>query len=256
MVAGRTFSEPPRRGVVEAIVDNTVARRFFPTGTPLGATIRLSNLSATIVGVVQQARLYDVHADGRPQVLFRVSEEFGFRPLFFVMRTTRDPDTLLPDVQSVVHQLDPRVPVGDPRSMDDIVDQSLSSQAIGASLLGAFAIGALLLATMGLFGVVSESVTRRHHELAVRLALGADHPSVLRMVLKEGMLLVMIGLMIGTPGIYMSSGAIRGLLLGVAPLDPIALLAASSGLLLTTLAACYMPARRALTIDPASLFRQ
>jgi putative ABC transport system permease protein len=256
MVAGRTFSEPPRRGVVEAIVDETVVQRFFPTDNPLGATIRLSNASATIVGVVQQARLYDVHHDGRPQVLFRVSEDFGFRPLFFVMRTTRDPDSLLPEVQAAVHRLDPRVPVGDPRSMDAIVGQSLSPQAIGASLLGAFAIGALLLATLGLFGVVSESVTRRHHELAVRLALGAPRPSLLRMVLKEGMALVTIGLSIGTPGIYLASGAIQGLLLGVSPLDPMALLGAASGLLLTTLVACYMPARRALRIDPASLFRQ
>src|SRR5207244_8859186 len=105
----------------------------------------------------------------------------------------------------------------------------------GASLIGAFAIGALLLAAMGLFGVVSGSVTRRRHELAVRLALGADHRRVLRLVLQEGALLVAAGLLIGAPGIYLANGLIRGLLVGVSPSDPLTLLAAAFGLLLVTI---------------------
>src|SRR5207249_11304223 len=103
------------------------------------------------------------------------------------------------------------------------------------------ALGALLLAAMGLFGVVSGSVTRRRHELAVRLALGADHSRVLRLVLKEGALLVMAGLLIGAPGIYIANGLIRGLLVGVSPSDPLTLLAAALGLLLVTMATCYVP---------------
>ena len=109
------------------------------------------------------------------------------------MRTTREPHSLLPDVRAAVRRIDPRVPVGDARTMDEIVDQALSPQKIGAALISAFAIGALLLAAMGLFGVVSGSVTRRRHELAVRLALGADHGRVLRLVLREGALLVRHG---------------------------------------------------------------
>jgi putative ABC transport system permease protein len=140
--------------------------------------------------------------------------------------------------------------------MDDILEASLSPQAIGAALVSAFAIGALLLAAMGLFGVVSGSVTRRRHELAVRLALGADHSRVLRLVLKEGALLVMIGLLIGAPGIYIANGLIRGLLVGVSPYDPLTLLAAALGLLVVTMATCYVPARRALRIEPAQLLRQ
>ena len=118
------------------------------------------------------------------------------------------------------------------------------------------ALGALLLAAMGLFGVVSGSVTRRRHELAVRLALGADHSRVLRLVLKEGALLVMAGLLIGAPGIYIANGLIRGLLVGVSPSDPLTLLAAALGLLLVTMATCYVPARRALRIEPAQLLRE
>ncbi len=251
LIAGRTFTEFRQNGVTEAMIDTAIARRFFPDGNAIGATIRWAERSYTIIGVVQQARLYEIHADGRPQMLVRA--EPG--PLFYVMRTTREPHSLLPEVQSAVHHINPRLSVGDPRSMDDIVQASLSPQAIGGTLISAFAVGALLLSSMGLFGVVSGSVTRRRHELAVRLALGADHRHVLRLVLKEGALLVMAGLLIGAPGIYIANRLIRGLLVSVSPSDPLSLLVAALGLLLVTMAACYVPARRALRIDPAQLLR-
>ncbi|HMX29111.1 MAG TPA: ADOP family duplicated permease [Blastocatellia bacterium] len=254
LIAGRTFTEFRQNGVTEAMIDAALARRFFPEGNAIGAKMQLNERSLTIIGVVNQARLYDIHADGRPQILVR-AEDFGARPLFYVMRTTREPHSLLPEVQSAVLRVDPRVPVGNARSMDDIVQASLSPQAIGGSLISAFAIGALLLAAMGLFGVVSGSVTRRRHELAIRLALGADPGRVLRLVLKEGALLVMTGLLLGAPGIYVANRLIRGLLVGVSPSDPLTLLAAALGLLLVTMVTCYVPARRALKIDPAQLLR-
>jgi putative ABC transport system permease protein len=253
LIAGRTFTEFRQNDVTEVMIDTAIARRFFPDGNAIGATIRLGERSFAIIGVFNQARLYDVHADGRPQILVRA--ELGFRPLFYVMRTTREPHSLLPEVQSAVHRIDPRVAVGDARAMDDIVQASLSPQAIGGALISAFAVGALLLAAMGLFGVVSGSVTRRRHELAIRLALGADHGRVLRLMLKEGALLVMAGLLIGAPGIYIANRMIRGLLVGVSPSDPLTLLAAALGLLLVTMVTCYVPARRALRIEPAQLLR-
>src|SRR5262245_15393437 len=253
LIAGRTFTEFRQNDVTEIMIDTAIARRFFPEGNAIGATIRLGERSFTIIGVVQQARLYEIHADGRPQILVRA--ELGLSPLFYVMRTTREPHSLLPEVQSALHRIDPRLSVGDPRSMDDIVQASLSPQAIGGTLISAFAVGALLLSAMGLFGVVSGSVTRRRHELAVRLALGADYHHVLRLVLKEGALLVMAGLLIGAPSIYIANRLIRGLLVGVSPSDPLSLLAAALGLLLVTMAACYVPARRALRINPAQLLR-
>jgi putative ABC transport system permease protein len=253
LIAGRTFTEFRQNDVTEVMIDTAIARRFFPDGNAIGATVRLGERSLTVIGVFNQARLYDVHSDGRPQILVRA--ELGFRPLFYVMRTTREPHSLLPEVQSAVHRVDPRVAVGDPRAMDDIVQASLSPQAIGGALISAFAVGALLLAAMGLFGVVSGSVTRRRHELAIRLTLGADHGRVLRLVLKEGALLVIAGLLIGAPGVYVANRLIRGLLVGVSPSDPLTLLAAALGLLLVTMATCYVPARRALSIEPAQLLR-
>jgi putative ABC transport system permease protein len=253
LVAGRTFTEFRQNDVTEVMIDTAIARRFFPDGNAIGAKFRMGERSVTIIGVFNQARLYDVHSDGRPQILVRA--ELGFRPLFYVMRTTREPHSLLPEVQSAVHRIDPRVAVGDVRSMDDIVQASLSPQAIGGTLISVFAVGALLLVAMGLFGVVSGSVTRRRHELAVRLALGADQSQVLRLVLKEGALLVVMGLLIGAPGIYFANRLIRGLLVGVSPSDPLTLLATALGLLLVTMVMCYVPARRALRIDPAQLLR-
>jgi putative ABC transport system permease protein len=255
LVAGRTFTESRQNGVTEALIDTGIAARFFPNGNALGASIKFLNRSLTIIGIVQQARLYDVHADGRPQMLIR-AEDFGFRPLFYVMRTTREPHSLLPDVRSALRRIDPRVSAGDPRALDDIVQASLSPQAIGGALISTFAIGAILLAAMGLFGVVSGSVTRRRHELAVRLALGAEHSQALLLILNEGARLVIIGLLIGAPGILIANRMIGGLLIGVSPSDPLTLTAAAVGLLLVAMATCYVPARRALRIEPARLLRQ
>ena len=126
---------------------------------------------------------------------------------------------------------------------------------ISAVAIAAFALGALLLAGMGLFGVIAGSVTRRRHEFAVRLALGADHGRVLRLVLLEGARLVSIGLLIGLPGLFLTSGLTRGLLVGVSPSDPLTLLAVALGLGLVALVACYLPARRVLSIEPAQARR-
>jgi putative ABC transport system permease protein len=109
---------------------------------------------------------------------------------------------------------------------------------------------------MGLVGVVSSSVTRRRHEMAVRLALGADHGRVLRLVLAEGALLVVIGVLIGVPGIYAAGRLIRGVLVGISPSDPLTLAAVATGLGLVTMAVCYVPARRVLGIEPAQSLRQ
>src|SRR5262249_10220200 len=152
--------------------------------------------------------------------------------------------------------IDPRVPVGDARSMDDIVQASLSPQAIGGAVISAFAVGALLLAAMGLFGVIAGSVTRRRHEFAVRLALGADHGRVLRLVLAEGARVVSIGLLIGIPGLYFISGLIQGVLVGVSAADLPPLRAVALGLGLGALGACYVPARGVLAIEPAQSLRQ
>jgi len=140
--------------------------------------------------------------------------------------------------------------------MEEIVGESVRQQRLSAVLIAGFALGALVLATMGLFGVVSGSVTRRRHEFAVRLALGADHGRVLRLVLGDGARLVGLGLLLGAPGIYVAGRLIRGVLVGVSPLDPFTLAAVALGLGLVAMAACYVPARRVLKLEPSESLRQ
>lgn len=257
LVAGRTFERMRREGVQEALIDTSLARHFFPTGSPLGARIPSGDNKqfVTVVGVVEQARLYDVHQDGRPQIFMR-AEDGGYRSLFFVLRTERDPRALIPDVRAAVRRTEPRLAISNVRTMDEIVGDAVRQQRISAVLISGFALGALLLAALGLFGVISGSVTRRRHELAVRLAIGADHVRLLRLVLREGATLVALGLVIGLPGIYIAGMLMRGVLVGVSPLDPATLLSVALGLAFVAMVACYLPARRVLRIDPAQSLRQ
>jgi putative ABC transport system permease protein len=256
VVEGRGFERVRRGEVREALIDTNLARQFFPRGGALGAKIPFgNNQDVTVVGVVDQARLYDVHQDGRPQVYLR-AEDFGYRTLAFVLRSARDPQSLVADVRSAVRRTDPRLALAEVRPMDAIVTDALRRQRISAVLLSGFALGALLLAMMGLFGIVSGSVTRRRRELALRLAVGADYGRLLRLVLGEGAGLVLLGVLIGLPGIYIAGRVLRGVLVGVSPLDPATLAAVACGLALVSLIACYLPARRVLAIDPAQSLRQ
>jgi predicted lysophospholipase L1 biosynthesis ABC-type transport system permease subunit len=237
------------------VIDSLLARQFFPTGSPLGARILFRDGSLTIVGVVDQARLYNVHQDGRPQLFVR-AEDWGYRSLSFAVRTRREPQRLIPDVRTAIRRLEPRLAIAEVRTMDEIVSDTLRQQRMSAVLIVGFACGALLLAAMGLVSVVSGSVTRRRHELAVRIALGAGHQRVLRLVLAEGAWLVGLGVMVGLPGIYAASRVIRGVLVGISPSDPLTLFVTALGLSLVGIAACYLPARRVLSIEPAQSLRQ
>jgi putative ABC transport system permease protein len=176
--------------------------------------------------------------------------------LSYVVRTDGEPRALAANVRSAIRGVDSRLALAAVRTMEEIAGDSVRQQRISAVLIAGFALGALLLAAMGLFGVITGSVTRRRHELAVRLALGADHKRILRMVIGEGAWLVTLGVAIGVPGIYLAGQFVRGVLVGVSPLDPLTLVTVASGLGLVTLIACYLPARRVLAIDPARSLRQ
>jgi putative ABC transport system permease protein len=255
LLEGRTFERTRPEGVQEALIDDHLARQFFPNGSPLGAKVPFGEESLTVVGVVAQARLYDVHEDGRPQLYVR-SEDIASRNLSYVIRSSRAPASLIPEARAAVRAIDPRLAAVDARPMDEIVGGALRQQRLSAVLIASFALGALALAAMGLFGVISGSVTRRRHEFAVRLALGADHGRVLRMVMSDGAGLVVLGLLIGAPGIYAAGYLIRGVLVGVSSLDPLTLGAVALGLGGVAMLACYVPARRVLKLEPAQSLRQ
>jgi putative ABC transport system permease protein len=231
-----------------------LARHFFPATSALGATIPFNDTSLTVVGVVEQARLYDVHEDGRPQLYLR-AEDWGYRSLFYVLRLDRDPQEVAARARAAIRAIDPRLAVASVKTMDEVVGESLRQQRTSALLVAAFATGSLLLAAMGLYAIVSGAVTRRRHELAVRLALGADHGRLLRLLVVEGVRVVALGVLIGVPGVYAAGGLVRGVLVGVSPWDPVTLVSVAVGMALVALIACYVPARRAFGIPPAASLR-
>ncbi len=258
ILSGRTFDAASANGRREVLIDQTLATTFFPGRTPIGATMRAllggSAADMTIVGVVERTRLYDVHdQDGRAQIFIRADNADGAvrGTLSWVLCTDRPPLSLGPEVRAAVLGIDPQLAVTDTRSMDQIVADSLRQQRLSAVLLTGFALSAVLLAAMALYGVVSGSVTRRRHEIAVRLALGADHHRLVRWVVQEGAVLILFGLLIGVPGSYFVAGLLRGVLVGISPFEPITLGVIACGLTLVALAACYLPARRVIRIDPA-----
>jgi predicted permease len=256
IVDGAPFTRTLPENVQEALIDQQLARRFFPTGTPIGTMLPFINgKSLRIVGVVKQTRLANLHEDGRPQLFIRAEDWVRYMPVW-VIKTADDPRALIPDVRQAIRRIDPRIPVSAVQTMDEIVTDALRQQRISAVMMGGFALGALLLAAMGLFGMISGSVVRRHGELAIRLALGASHQRMLHMAIAEGALLVVIGMVIAVPGVYAAGRLIRGLLVDVSPWDPLTLAMVAVGLLVVTLTACYVPARHVLRIDPASLLRQ
>jgi putative ABC transport system permease protein len=256
VLSGRAFDETRPVGVREVLVDRHLAEQFFPHSSPLGSTVEFEKTSATIVGVVEQARLHDLYKDGRPQLYIR-AEDYGSRGYwFFVIRTTTPPKALTPDARAVIRRIEPRIPVSAMLTMDEIVADQRSRERISAVVIAGLALGALLLVAVGLFAVISGTVMRRRGELAIRLALGATHGRVMRLLLGEGALLVGVGLLLGVPGVYAVGGMVRGLLIDISPWDGPTLVAAALGLALVAMAACYVPARRVMRIDPAPLLRQ
>jgi predicted permease len=260
VVAGHSFKEAWSAEAREALIDRQLARYFFPTGDPLGAKIRFNGKELTVVGVVEQARIYDLHKDGPPQLYIRsepwAAENWLARTPSFVVRTERDPRSLIADARTVVRRIDPRIPLADSRTMEEIVSDTLRQEHINAVLIAGFALGALLLTVMGLFGVISGSVTRRRGEIAIRLALGATHNNVLRLIVEDGARMVALGLLLGAPVLYMSGQAIRGVLIGVSPFDLVTLVTVATGLALVALSTCYLAAMRVTAIEPSDTLKE
>jgi len=200
--------------------------------------------------------LYALHEDGRPQLFVRVEDYDNRQTSYYALRMDRDPHALIPEVRMAIRQLNPEVPISDVHTMEEIVAERRSRERISAVMISGLAIGALLLVLMGLFGMISGSVARRRGELAVRMALGATHGRVIRLVVGEGARLIAFGLLLAIPGIDMAGRALQGLLIGLSPFDIPTIAAVAIALAGVALLACYLAARRVTTIDPERLLRE
>jgi predicted lysophospholipase L1 biosynthesis ABC-type transport system permease subunit len=177
------------------------------------------------------------------------------RAMALVIRTTGDPASIAPAVRSAVRRLDPTVPVAHERTMGQIVGISVADRRFSTALLAGFAALALLLAGIGIYGVISYGVTQRHFEIGVRIALGAGDRSVLALILSEGLRMSLIGLGVGVIASLALGRAIRAMLVDVPAIDLPTLAVASAALLAVALLAAFVPARRATTVSPIAIMR-
>ena len=252
-------AERPRSGV--AVINNAFASRYFPNEDPIERTVVLSDdptfgWSRTIVGVVADVRGRAVTEAARPVIFLPHAQHPDvFRPTIAV-RSTLPPDAIAGAIRERLRAFDPQLLVIRTRPMDEIVSGALSRPRFNLLLMGSFALLALGLAAVGIYGVVSYLVTQRTREIGIRMALGARAADVLRLVLREGMAPVFLGGAAGMFAAVAATRAIRTMLFGVTPLDPVSFAAAPAVLAVVALLACYLPARRATRVDPIVALRE
>jgi putative ABC transport system permease protein len=258
MKSGRPFddrdnSKSPR----VAIVSESFAKQFFPGESPVGKRINVTTGQEAfreIVGVVGDVKQNGLNRETLPHTY----EPFAQAPSQFmtmVVRTSIDPNSLVPSIRSQVFEIDHELPLQSFRTLDRVIANSIARQRFTSAVLAVFAAVALLMAIAGLYGVISYAVSQRTHELGIRIALGAQVPDVLRLVLKQGMTFVLIGEALGLLGAFALTRLLSGLLFEVTPTD--ALTFGGVTVLLSSVAflACYIPARRATRVDPLIALR-
>ncbi len=242
------------------LINEAMAKRFWPGEDPIGKRISTIVSSGqqipwqTIVGVVGNVRHMGLDIEPRPEIYYHTNTQPPFGPVV-VIRTTSDPKRLISIVRAKIRELDRDVPVSNVNTMEQLVAQSVAQRRFGMFLLGIFALLALVLAAIGIYGVVSYSVTQRTQEIGVRMALGASASDVMKMVLRNGMTLALVGVGLGLVGALGLTRLMSRLLFEVTPTDLTTFALVSAGLIVVALLACYLPARRAMKVDPLEALR-
>ena len=243
-----------------AIVDQAFARKYLP-GRALGQ--RISNqedkkhqpIWSTVVGVA--ATVHDTNPTFSPvgEIYFPYDQVDYVNIASYIVRTSQNPAAMLPALRQAIWSVDKDAPITDVYTMDQIVSSSVAEPRYQTVLLGSFGALGLILAMVGIYGVISYSVTQRTSEIGIRMALGAQPQSVLRMILREGMFLAGAGIIIGIAGALALGRVLRSLLFEIKPTDPATFITVAITLALVALAACYIPARRAMKVDPIVALR-
>ncbi len=246
-----------------AVVDETFVRTYLGDAYPIGQRFYLGTdakpdpkFEFEIIGVVKKAELTDIHAEPIPKGYMSYAqfpEEIG--TLYFQARTAGNPAGLVPEVRDAVHQMNSDLPLMDVSTQTQLTAEVLTQERTFAHLSSFFGLVALLLATIGLYGTLAYSVTRKTHEIGIRLALGAESRDVLRMVFGKGLQLTLVGVVIGILATLAVTRLISTMIYGVAPTDPMTFAAVAVFLVLVALLACYVPARRATRVDPLVALR-
>ncbi|HEX5424210.1 MAG TPA: ABC transporter permease [Candidatus Acidoferrales bacterium] len=267
LIKGRLFTESDRTGSQDvAIIDENLARQYWPNEDPIGKEIRRGSKSpwAVIVGVVGHIRFTQlVGENSSSQGSQSASAGVYYFPIyqteapygFLIAKSSGNPLAVADAIRRAVRGQDANQPVSDMKSMDDRIAESLGPQRFAASLLAVFAVLATILAAVGLYGLVSYSVTQRTNERGIRMALGANRGDILQMVLRESARVAAIGAGAGIIAGLVLTRAMRGVLYGVSAYDPVSFGGSAVALILVALAASYIPARRATRVDPMVALR-
>jgi putative ABC transport system permease protein len=208
-----------------------------------------------VVGVVKDVRQFELIAESKPQMYLSYEQAGFFEPNDLVVSTNADPLTMATAVRGAVWEIDKDQPVSKIRTMEEIVSESVAQQRFSMLLLGLFAALALILAAVGIYGVMSYSVAQRKHEIGIRMALGAQGRDVLKMVIGQGLKLVLIGTAIGLVASFVLTRLMSSLLFGISATDPMTFITISLVLVGVAVLASYIPARRATKVDPLVALR-
>jgi putative ABC transport system permease protein len=260
LIEGRFFDDRDGAGAPNAaIVNMTLARIFWPNQSALGRRLRPSfnDPWCSIVGVVADVKNAGIEKPVGSEIYLPYNQPHGSgsRTEYVLLRAAGDPAGLAGAVRREIHSLDPALPVASIRSMDDVLSAAQSRPRFLTLLLTLFSSVALVLAAVGLYGVISYSVARRTSEIGIRIAMGAQSSDVLKMVLGQGLRLGLCGVAAGAAGAFALTRLIRGMLFGINAFDPLTFAAMAVVLIAVTVLACYVPAQRATKVDPMVALR-
>jgi predicted permease len=262
IVRGRDFNVRDDRNAPKVIIiSESFAKQFFPGEDPIGKRLTANGSPdpgdppvRQIVGVVQDIHLISLRDAPKPQIYIPL-EQFGIQTVMLFVRAKNDPRLLTASLRDAVNEIDQDVPLYRPRPFSDYFSQSVAQPRLNALLVGLFAFIALLLAAAGIFGVMSYSVTQRTQEIGIRFALGAQRGDVLRLIVSQGMRLVLLGVALGFVGIFALTRLLRSLLFGVGATDVTTMVSVTVILGAVAFVACWLPAMRASQVDPVIALR-
>jgi putative ABC transport system permease protein len=240
-----------------AVINEAFARTYWPNQDPLGRRFKRNRADSpwiTVVGVIANARTESLAQAEVPQIYLSLYQSASRRLVIF-LRGHLDAAAIPEEVREQVQAVDPALPISGSQTLNETVAASLAERRFSMRIVGLFAVTALFLAGLGIYGVISYMVSERTHEIGIRIALGADRQSILQMVLRQGLGLAITGAMVGLAGALIVSRLMAGLLYGVKPTDPLTFAGVALLLIGVALLACYIPARRALRVDPLVALR-
>ena len=257
LLKGRLFNEQDASDAKgRVIINETMALRHWPGEDPIGKRVRIAwdSLEDEVIGVVGDVRHAGLDGEIRPMTYWPYARN-PYGTMTVTVRTVADPNRVVTSIASLVRQLDPELVVANVKTMDEVVSESVAQRRLTMLLLTIFAGAALLLAAVGIYGVIAYSVTERTQEIGIRMALGAQRGAVLRMVIKQALLLAVTGIAVGGGGALLLTRLMEGLLFEVKPADPLTFGVVSGILAGIALLASYIPGRRATQVDPVIALR-